>query len=286
VIRPVEELTQGMTEIHRGNLDYQLPPVSSHDELSDLAESFDTLRAQLRSSRIENDELQKRTHSLAILEERDRLAREMHDNLAQTLGYINLKAAMADSELVLRQTNEARASLLELKRAAKEAYTDVRESIFNLRNAPTSGDGLLAILTNSLTEYRAQCGIEVQLYIADERLAEFPVEVQVQVNRIIQEALTNVRKHSGASCAAVRFGREDGHIQIQIEDNGKGFDPNEIKANGSGHYGLQIMRERAESVGGELEIDSEDGVGTRVTLLVPIYPIIEDPHERTTYLAS
>jgi two-component system nitrate/nitrite sensor histidine kinase NarX len=135
------------------------------------------------------------------------LAREMHDNLAQTLGYINLKASMADSELVLKQTNEARASLLELKRAAQEAYTDVRESIFNLRNAPASGDGLLAVLTNSLAEYRAQCGIEAQLYIADGRLAEFPVEVQVQVNRIIQEALTNVRKHSGASRAEVRFGR-------------------------------------------------------------------------------
>lgn len=286
VIRPVEELTQGMMEIHRGNLDYQLPHVPSHDELSELAESFDTLRTQLRSSRDENVELQKRTRSLAILQERDRLAREMHDNLAQTLGYINLQAAMADSQLVLNQSAEARTSLAELKKAAKEAYTDVRESIFNLRAPNVGGDGLISVLTNSISQYRAQYGISVSLSVEDARLAEFPVEVQVQVHRIIQEALTNVRKHSNASQAWVRIERVDHTVRIQVEDNGKGFDPLASSRNGSTHFGLQIMRERAESVGGELEIDSKAGAGTRVRLYVPIYPVIEDPHEDTPYIVG
>lgn len=283
VIHPVEELTKGMTAIHRGDLDYELPLMSSADELGELAESFDAMRKQLKSSRTENIELQKQTQSLAILQERDRLAREMHDNLAQTLGYINLRAAIADNQLVANQSLEARNSLAELKKAAKEAYTDVRESIFNLRSPNPSGDGLLSLLTNCISQYRAQYGIGVRLAVEDERLAEFPVEIQVQVHRIVQEALTNVRKHSKASQAWVRFEQVDHSVRIQVEDNGKGFDPAALTGNGSAQFGLQIMRERAESVGGELEIDSKPGAGTRVRLYVPIFPLIEDPHEEASY---
>ena len=285
VIKPVEQLRRGMTEIRGGNLEYRLPQAYANDELGELAKTFDTLRAQLKATRDENAELQKRTHSLAILEERERLAREIHDNLAQTLGYINLKAAVADGELASNQIAQARASLLELKRAAKEAYVDARESIFNLRRAPASDDGLLASLTNSLAEYQIQTGIRANLFVEDERLTEFPVEVQVQLNRIIQEALTNARKHSRATEACVRFERVNSHIEICIQDNGTGFDLEELSHNGSGHFGLQIMRERAASVGGEIAIDSQRGIGTRVKISVPVYPAIEEPHDDASYSA-
>ena len=279
VIKPVRQLARGMTEIRRGNLDYELPRGRSRDELGDLAETFDMMRARLRSSAIENAELHAKTRTLAILEEHDRLAREMHDNLAQTLGYINLKAALADAQWVLNQPDQARASLLEVKRAAREAYTDVRESIFNLRNRPPSGDGFLSVLTNNLAEYRTRYGIQTHLCMEDERLAEFPVEVQIQVNRIIQEALSNVRKHSQAGQAWVAFERVDHHVRIRIEDDGQGFSPAQPGEEDSKHFGLQIMRERAASVGGDLAIDSREGLGTRIILQIPIYPVIEDPHE-------
>ena len=284
VTQPVDRLTRGMTEMRRGNLDYGLPQTQPYDELGELAAAFDTLRAQLKSTQAENSDLQKRIQSLAIMQERERLAREMHDNLAQTLGYINLKAAMADSELVLKQMDQARASVLELKRAAKEAYTDVRESIFNLRNA-RAGDGLLVVLTQCVREYRAQSGIDVQLCVPDNRLAEFPAEVEVQVQRIIQEALTNVRKHSGASHASIRFDQIDSHVQIRIEDNGKGFDPVALDENEARHFGVQIMRERATSVGGDLVVESQRGAGTRVIFWVPQFPMIEDPHETSLHFA-
>ncbi len=235
---------------------------------------------------IENAELYRQMRYLAILEERDRLAREMHDNLAQMLGYMNIKTAIIDDQLGRDQVTQARSSLLELKRIAKEAYTDVREAIFNLRSTMPSGYGLVPVLKEYLAEYRAHCGIDAQLAVEDAYLAMFPAEVEVQVNRIIQEALTNVRKHSGASKVWVRFERDNHHVKIRIEDDGKGFDPAQLKQDGQRHFGLQIMRERAESVGGELEIDSQIGCGTRVTLQVAMFPRIEDPHESTAYLVG
>ncbi|HEX9077901.1 MAG TPA: sensor histidine kinase, partial [Anaerolineae bacterium] len=220
---------------------------------------------------IENAELYKQVRYMATLEERDRLAREMHDNLAQMLGFINIKTSLTDDLLARNQIAQARASLLELKGIAKEAYTDVRDSIFSLRT--TSADwGLVATLRDYCSQYRAQYGIDTELFLQDDEIARFPAEVEVQVQRIIQEALTNVRKHSSASRARVRFERDDHHVRISVEDNGRGFDPMKMAEDGSRHFGLQIMRERAESVGGELEIHSQPNSGTRVTVQVPAFP--------------
>jgi nitrate/nitrite-specific signal transduction histidine kinase len=234
---------------------------------------------------IENAELYRRVRPLAILEERDRLAREMHDNLAQMLGYMNIKTAITDDLLATHQITTARASLRELKQIVKEAYTDVREAIFNLRASPLDL-GLARALEEYLAEYRVHYGIDAHLHIEAECLARFPAEIEVQVNRIIQEALTNVRKHSGANQVRVRFERVDHQVRVSVEDNGNGFDLTHLAQNGRGHFGLQIMRERAQSVGGELEIDSRPGAGTRVMLQLAQFPILEDPHENSTYLVG
>lgn len=276
IVKPIGELTRGITEIRKGNLDFTLA-VPSQDEFGILAETLESMRKQLKASQAENARLYSKMRSLAILEERERLAREMHDNLAQILGYVNIKAALVEDQLAQSQIAQARSSLVELKQAAKEAYIDVRESIFYLRNAP-KGQGLISFLREYLAEYRARFGIDASLWIEDERLAEFPDAVQVQINRIIQEALTNVRKHAKASRTCVRFERDDHHIRIAIQDDGVGFDPVELSQHGMQHFGLQIMRERAESVGGELKIDSRKGVGTRIILQVPLFCYMdEDP---------
>jgi nitrate/nitrite-specific signal transduction histidine kinase len=235
---------------------------------------------------IENAELYRRARYVSTLEERDRLAREMHDNLAQVLGYMNIKTAIVDDLLAKDQVEPARASLLELKQITKEAYTDVREAIFNLRRTWSAGSGLIPQLKDYLSEYQTHYGIDTQLIVEDTRLGEFPEEVKVQVNRIIQEALTNVRKHSGATKAWVRFQQTDHHVTIRIEDNGRGFDLAPHGQNGSEHFGLQIMRERAASVGGEFQVDSQPGLGTRIKLELAIFPQFEDPHENTRCLAG
>lgn len=219
---------------------------------------------------IENAQLYHQLRHLATLEERDRLAREMHDHLAQLMGYINVRAAMTDELLARGRLEDAQDSLTELRRAAKMAYTDVREEIFNLRTSVTPNIGLLPTLKKYLSEYSLHYGLETELLYDDEALTQFPSEIASQVLRIIQEALTNVRKHSHANLVQISFQGQHEHVYIQVQDNGQGFYSG-AQMKPEQHYGLQIMRERAESVGGSLRLDSKPGQGTRVTVCVPRY---------------
>ncbi len=217
---------------------------------------------------VENARLYQQVRRLAILEERDRLAREMHDYLAQAVGYLNLKASITSGLLSSHQIDQVEAGLLELKQVTKEIYTDVREAIFSLRTAASPGLGLLPTLRDYLEEYQRHYGVRAEL-IVDHDLSGFSPEVDVQVLRIIQEALTNVRKHAKTSSAWVRLEQEDSQLRITIEDDGRGFDPARVEWAGQRYFGLQIMCERAESVGGKLELDSRPGHGTRVVVRVP-----------------
>jgi nitrate/nitrite-specific signal transduction histidine kinase len=217
---------------------------------------------------IDNARLYQQVRRLAILEERDRLAREMHDYLAQTLGYLHLRASITSGLLSSHQIDQVEAGLLELKQVTKEVYTDVREAIFSLRTAAPPGLGLLPALRDYLEEYERHYGVHAEL-LAEGDPTGFSPEADVQVLRIIQEALTNVRKHAQASCACVRLKQEDSRLRITIEDDGRGFDLVGVERAGQRYFGLQIMRERAESIGGRLELDSRPGQGTRVVVCVP-----------------
>jgi two-component system nitrate/nitrite sensor histidine kinase NarX len=218
---------------------------------------------------IENARLYRQLHNMAVLEERDRLAREIHDHLSQTLGYINIKTTMIDDQLAGEKVTTAREGLRELKDAAKIAYTDVREAIFNLRTSISPESGLLRTLQSYLSDYHLHYGLDIALTVAEGDLVELPPESAAQILRIIQEALVNVRKHSGADKVRVICQTEGDQLGIIIEDNGQGFTPDQAPGADQQHYGLQIMRERAESVGGTLTLDSRLGQGTRVIIHVP-----------------
>ncbi len=221
---------------------------------------------------IENARLYQQVRHLTALEERDRLAREIHDHLAQSLGYLSLEAAITDELLSGGQVAQAQASLRELREVAEEAYTDVREAIFSLRETVLPGSGLLPSLREYLSEYRTHYGVEARLEVGDEALTQVPAHVGIQIIRIVKEALTNVRKHAGASRAWVRFERDGDWTRIIVEDDGRGFDPAQVAGEGWQYFGLQIMRERAESVGGSLDLDSQPEKGTRVVIRVPRPP--------------
>jgi nitrate/nitrite-specific signal transduction histidine kinase len=220
---------------------------------------------------IENAQLYRQVRDLAALEERDRLAQDLHDYLAQTLGYLNVKASIIGELLSRSQLDQAQTSVLELKGVAKEIYTKVRETIFSLRTASSPGSGLLPKLREYLDEYQADYGLDTHL-VADTDVSQLSPEVEDQVFRIVQEALTNVRKHAKASHAWIRFERDDGLCCITIEDDGQGFDPDQATWDRQRHFGLQIMPERARNVGGSLELDSQPGKGTRVLIRVPLSP--------------
>jgi len=226
--------------------------------------------AQKVAVSIENAQLYRQLRYLAALEERDRLAREMHDRLSQGLGYLKVRASITDDLLSGGQLEQARESLLELKSASQMLYTDVREEIFNLRTAITERLGFVATLQDYLADYKTHYGLGVELEMVEDCHPVVSPEAASQLLRIIQEALSNVRRHSGASSASIRcvVSRDD-RILISIEDHGQGFLPNQVQSNGGQHIGLQIMRERAESIGGSLELDSRPRLGTRVNVQVP-----------------
>ena len=218
---------------------------------------------------VENARLYQKVGYLATLEERERLAREMHDRLAQALGYINLKTAITEGQLQENQVAQARSSLQELKQISQSTYTDVRESIFNLRAVLATGLRFLPTLEEYVRDYRIHYGLDVRLAMDGVDLSRFPPDVDIQLLRIIQEALTNVRKHAQASQVWIHFLNEQGRVKIMIEDDGLGFDPRSISVEGDRSFGLQIMRERARCVGGALELEANPGQGTRVVLWMP-----------------
>lgn len=218
---------------------------------------------------LENDRLYRQVHQLATLTERDRLGRALHDQLAQTLGYINLKTTLANDLLAEGQIHEAQAYLRELKQITQEAYSDVREAIFNLRTKVVADVDFLSALQQYVAQCRTRCGLDIRVVGVDKSLIKFSGEVSVQIMRIVQEAVSNVRKHARASYVTIRFAPEHDQVCLTIEDDGQGFDLGQLTKENQLSFGLEIMRERAESVGGRLEIDAVPGRGARVMVWAP-----------------
>ncbi|HYL81691.1 MAG TPA: GAF domain-containing sensor histidine kinase, partial [Candidatus Acidoferrum sp.] len=218
---------------------------------------------------IGNARLYERARGVATLEERERLAREMHDGLAQALGFLSLKLALAERMAEGVAAEPMRKELAEMRKVTSVAYEEIRQAIFGLRTMVSRGLGLVPTLSEYLHEFSQQSGIQVQLLVSEEAgHLRFAPEVEVQLIRIVQEALNNVRKHSGARTARIRLWQETDDVSVAIEDDGVGFDPAGAPIDGRRHYGLSSMRERAESVGGTLAVRSEAGKGTQVILRV------------------
>jgi two-component system nitrate/nitrite sensor histidine kinase NarX len=204
-------------------------------------------------------------YHLASLQERERLSRDLHDQLAPGLGFIKIQTAVINEALNRGDLEEARQQLQELKELANDLYTDVREEIFNLRTEISSGREFWPVLEDYLTEYEGRYNLEVELSPSNGARPEFPVKAAGQLLRIIQEALSNVRSHAQASRVTIQVQGGEEQTQITIEDDGQGFDMDQLSEN-SQSFGLEIMRERAESIGGRLAVDSAPGRGTRLSV--------------------
>jgi two-component system nitrate/nitrite sensor histidine kinase NarX len=204
----------------------------------------------------------------AILAERERIARELHDSLAQVLGatHLRLRALAAGDDV--GDAPSLAPALDELADICEEGYRDARGAILDLRESSRADRGLLEGLRAYLDKYSRQCGIATSLETTmDDELA-LPPRSEIQIIRVIQEALTNVRKHSGAASAAVRVTQTNATVRFVVEDNGHGFDSAEAPPDRDG-FGLHSMRERMELIGGTLLTDSAAGRGTRVVAEVP-----------------
>ena len=216
-----------------------------------------------------NEQLLEDQRHMAVLEERERLAGEMHDSLAQVLGYVHLKAQTTKRALACQDVTKAEEELEDIASLAHEAYKDVREAILGLRETVSPAGGIAGTLRQYLQKFSRQAGISAELEVQGDEAPQLSPEVEVQLVRVIQEALTNVRKHANADKAWVRIRRHNGEVNINIEDNGQGFDPALVRANGQ-RFGVRIMRERVESVGGRFEIESSPSCGTKVQIYLPL----------------
>jgi signal transduction histidine kinase len=223
---------------------------------------------------IENARLHRRVRELAIAEERERIAREMHDSLAQVLGYVNTKAQAVQELLARGQTERASAQVAQLGEAARAAYADVREGILALRTSLGAGRGLLEVLSEYLERWQEQSELDATLTVqpSGASLERMPPAAELQLLRIVQEALANVRKHAAASQVEVRITVQPALIETVVVDDGRGFaaQRERVSADRLPHFGLATMRERAESVGGTLEVISGPGEGTRVVVRLPL----------------
>ncbi|MFQ5767576.1 MAG: GAF domain-containing protein [Acidobacteriota bacterium] len=218
---------------------------------------------------IENARLYAQLREMTMLEERQRIAREMHDGLAQELGYFYLKLGELEEGIFTRPLPRLRKELTWLKSVVEAAYREVRQAIFGLKMMVSRDLGLIPTLVEYLHDFSAQTGIAVELKNLDERATRLSPHAEVQLIRIIQEALANVRKHARAKRAWVIFEMAEEEAKITVRDDGSGFQEREASSDRSS-FGLQTMRERAESVGGTIEIKSSRKQGTEVIVRFPL----------------
>ncbi len=219
---------------------------------------------------IQNAHLYERLQALAVETERVRLSREMHDGLAQVLGYVNTKAQAAEAFLTRGEVAMAQEQVRELSKDARRVYQDVREGMLALRSQLGEGRTLRGVLEEYVSEFEIQLRRPVQMSwpLGDGDLALTPLQ-EVQVLRIVQEALANVRKHAEAGQVWVSFAAQDGHLEVEVRDDGKGFNPLAVRRGEWPHLGLQTMQERAEGIGGAFELESAPGRGTVVRVRIP-----------------
>jgi signal transduction histidine kinase len=218
---------------------------------------------------IQHSQMTARLQTLSIIEERGRIARDMHDGVAQVLGYLNLQLQTLDALWKQNKKEAFEHELIQMRQAIHSANADVRESILSLRTTLANEKGLVAAMAEYIEEFGLQTGIDIHFddHIQDEVSLSSLAEVQLVC--ILQEALANVRKHAAASHVDVlltkNFRVEREFIVLQVSDDGCGFEMHESRRS----FGLKTMGERANSVNGDLKVHSAPGHGTSVICTLP-----------------
>jgi len=203
-----------------------------------------------------------------VLDERARLAREIHDTLAQ--GFVGISSQLDAVAMCMPEDDSpARRYLQMAQRMARHSLTEARRSMMDLRASVLEDRDLAAALEAGARLWTAGQPIDVSVDVSGDR-QPLPKEMEQQLLRIAQEAVTNIMKHANASRIGIKLEREAKNLRLRILDNGRGFEERDAFAAHGGHFGLIGMRERAERLGGELRLTSQPGEGTEVEVSVPV----------------
>jgi signal transduction histidine kinase len=261
--RPLRQLLQGVRAVTAGDLNVTVP-VISQDELGELAESFNQMTGELNSrtqqlSQTSNElEIKETQLKVVALEERQRLARELHDSVSQALYGIALGARTART-LLERDPAKAIEPLDYVLSLAEAGLAEMRALIFELRPESLQNEGLVAALTKQTDAVRTRHKLDVVTSFCLE--PDISLDTKETLYRITQESIYNVIRHASASRIDLTLKVESGKLILEVKDNGKGFDPQGFFP---GHLGLQSMRERVVNINGTFQIISQPNQGTVV----------------------
>ncbi len=225
---------------------------------------FESLASHLGIA-IENLRTEALLRENAASEERAMLARELHDSIAQALVFLKIQLGLLRAALDRRDAPAVTTALEELEAGIQESTADVRELLVHFRTRTNSED-IEQALRQTLNKFQHQSGVAAHLEVRGHGVA-LPPDVQLQVLHVVQEALSNVRKHARASAVWLTVDKEP-HWAISVRDDGQGFDWRAPSV-AQGHVGLQIMRERADRIGARVDIESRPGEGSRVLIELP-----------------
>ena len=239
-------------------------PVTLSTEETEL---LDALASHLASA-LEGLRAEALEREAAVGEERALLARELHDSIAQSLAFMKIQVQLLRNAAQRGQPDKLNSILDELDAGVRESINDVRELLVHFRTR-TNTENIEQALQETLQKFEHQTGLPARLEVHGDGLP-LPADVQVQVLHVVQEALSNARKHAGASHVSLEV-RKGQRWRFAVHDNGAGFKVSQVR--GESHVGLKIMRERAARIGGEVEITSAPGAGTTVTLTLPPHPV-------------
>ena len=232
----------------------------SREQLEIVYQELETTHAQLRQYAL-------RIEDQATLQERNRIAREIHDGLGHTLA---AQTIQINNALIFwkAEDNKSLTFLKQAKQLGAEALLEVRKSVSVLRSNPLQGQSLEIALKKLLTDFQRTTGIDVtsNIYLP----LSLSAEVNTSLYRIVQESLTNISKHAQAQSIIVSLYFQEGMIHLAIEDNGTGFNPTQ---NTTG-FGLQGMRERAAALGGQFNLSSKPGSGCQINVSLPLSKLL------------
>lgn len=248
-----------------GGIDYISKPFQVEEVLVRVENQLSRRRLQLQLQKALEQEraLNQRIEELATLEERNRIARDIHDSLGHALVALNIQIESVLTLWKANELDEAYELLVEAKQLGSNALQSVRQSVSAIRSDLLQGKSLEEAITSLAREFQHTTGVHPDYEI---QLAH-PLSNQTStvVYRVVQEGLTNICKHANATAVQIHLRSTPSELSLVIQDNGKGF---HLNANRSG-FGLQGMRERVAALGGKLDIASQPGQGCRITVSLP-----------------